>query len=802
MKSSLIRFITLKITLLFALWDLSLAQYALNYADSSILIGASQDCLDAYTANVSCTSAIGSLYADQWPDFNETVLGALCSDTCFDSLTTHRNNVSSQCASDVTFYNVADSSSWPVTYRTDQAIHNYNMTCVKRSDGNYCNSWFQDGANVTDTPECDECYMDIVYMQAVSPVEGDIVEMQSIYASLTSSCGYTGPAATATVTGLAISSPTATLSCTSEYTIQAGDTFLGVSQSHQVATHDLCTANSLNYNLTDFPTSGNLCIRNQCSVYVVQVNDTCEGIATGNSLTLAKLHSWNAQINGVCDNLADLVNQTICTSNPLGDYTVVSVNTTAAASFTTAAPVPTDVAPDTLTDCGEYYSVDAGQDCGTIEFKYSVSLKDFLFLNPEVWDNCTNLWANTSYCVAPVGYISTYSGYSTPTATFSITPESSTAIAWYDPFASDGTAPDVPLANSTRTDCWDYTWWNTSLSTLPSCWDVAASSDITGEELVLWNPSLEANASLTVTPDNVTATVYDYPCTISASQSYCVAIASPTSAVTTTTAAPPSPRASGEASNCTNWFVGVLDCASHLSLLRMDIATLYSMNPSVKADCSGYVLGTYYCDSTNADGSVAVTSETITTTATATTTSSSTGTATGITTPTPTQTGMVSNCGNFYLVQSGDGCWAIANANGISLDDFYAWNPAVGTDCADLWPTYYVCVGLEAAPISSNGLCGGSDGMTCAGSAFGDCCSSSGYCGSSSDYCSVGCQTAFGTCDASSGDVVSPDGTCGGTDAYTCAGSQFGTCCSSSGYCGSTSDYCDTGCQDSFGTCT
>ncbi len=57
---------------------------------------------------------------------------------------------------------------------------------------------------------------------------------------------------------------------------------------------------------------------------------------------------------------------------------------------------------------------------------------------------------------------------------------------------------------------------------------------------------------------------------------------------------------------------------------------------------------------------------------------------------------MVSGCQQFYLAQSGDGCWAIANAHSIALTDFYAWNPAVnnGGECWGLWPDVYVCVGL------------------------------------------------------------------------------------------------------------
>ncbi|KAF1952996.1 hypothetical protein CC80DRAFT_420995 [Byssothecium circinans] len=80
---------------------------------------------------------------------------------------------------------------------------------------------------------------------------------------------------------------------------------------------------------------------------------------------------------------------------------------------------------------------------------------------------------------------------------------------------------------------------------------------------------------------------------------------------------------------------------------------------------------------------------------------------------------------------------------------------------------------------SPDGSCGGTNKFSCKGSAFGDCCSSSGFCGSSAGHCTAGCQIAFGNCTNPS---LSPDGTCGGNNKYQCKESGFGDCCSSSGY--------------------
>lgn len=88
-----------------------------------------------------------------------------------------------------------------------------------------------------------------------------------------------------------------------------------------------------------------------------------------------------------------------------------------------------------------------------------------------------------------------------------------------------------------------------------------------------------------------------------------------------------------------------------------------------------------------------------TTTAT-TTTKSVTATATTIAgnviaTPMPYQVDIVDDCDLFHLVISGDGCYDIAAAADIALDDFYAWNPDMDDTCANLYLGYYVCFGIE-----------------------------------------------------------------------------------------------------------
>ncbi len=68
---------------------------------------------------------------------------------------------------------------------------------------------------------------------------------------------------------------------------------------------------------------------------------------------------------------------------------------------------------------------------------------------------------------------------------------------------------------------------------------------------------------------------------------------------------------------------------------------------------------------------------------------------------------MVSNCNSFHLVVTGDQCGNLAATYGISLANFYLWNPAVGSTCASLDVGDYVCVGViggTATTTAGNGV--------------------------------------------------------------------------------------------------
>ncbi|KAH8653610.1 hypothetical protein BX600DRAFT_526827, partial [Xylariales sp. PMI_506] len=81
---------------------------------------------------------------------------------------------------------------------------------------------------------------------------------------------------------------------------------------------------------------------------------------------------------------------------------------------------------------------------------------------------------------------------------------------------------------------------------------------------------------------------------------------------------------------------------------------------------------------------------------------STVGAVSSVSTPSPVQTGITSGCTEFYQAVANDGCSAIASKYGISLDDFYDWNPAVvGSDCTDFWISEYYCVAVSTTSTTA-----------------------------------------------------------------------------------------------------
>ncbi|KAG5819382.1 hypothetical protein H9Q74_001138 [Fusarium xylarioides] len=433
-----------------------------------------------------------------------------------------------------------------------------------------------------------------------------------------------------------------------------------------------------------------------CTQYTVQEKDTCRTIANASKVTYAQLLSWNPSLDVTCGNLSKQKDGKICISNPLGNFALPSSSKPVATLITTEAPVPSPTGQGTNAHCGEWYQVALGDDCSMIATNHSITRKDLLFLNPELFDNCTNLLADVYYCVQPVGYISTYPGYDGSSTRPPIKPVPATMLPNPDRPAKTNSSniQMIPIANGTRLDCYKYIYFtNLTESAAADCWSLSRLFDQSPQDFILWNPSLASSKdteTFALTTASPVANPYAYPCTVSANSSYCVMLASPTPQPEQDFV-PPSPLAAGTPANCTRYHQvqSYNTCENILAQFYLDIEQFYAMNPTIGKDCTGLAMVPEDEDNDDDGLTTSVVSSTNVASVTGTTAS----------TPSPIQTGMVSNCNKFYNVQDGDGYWAISHNNNINLDDFYKWNPAVGKDCSTLQPKFYVCVGAQASGI-------------------------------------------------------------------------------------------------------
>jgi hypothetical protein len=98
-----------------------------------------------------------------------------------------------------------------------------------------------------------------------------------------------------------------------------------------------------------------------------------------------------------------MVGDQLCVSPPGDEYVDPEPTTLAPTTASTPAPVPTDISEGVSRRCGKYYKVEPNEYCNLLVIRFGISLEDFFFLNPNLYQNCTNLFAHESYCIQAVG---------------------------------------------------------------------------------------------------------------------------------------------------------------------------------------------------------------------------------------------------------------------------------------------------------------------------------------------------------------------------------------------------------------
>ncbi|KAA8895206.1 hypothetical protein FN846DRAFT_818519 [Sphaerosporella brunnea] len=701
-------------------------------------------CSAALAATINCTSALLA-EAYTFSQLNDTDIENLCVDTCTQSMRSYRSAIVSACG-DAVYYDPIAGYNLTAVSLVDSFFSGYSSYCTKNSAGQFCYSLLRPAPQYTtetaadavallkvrglhggnhghyphmhharglshmvakrqsNDSDCSECSLKMLQARLNDPW-GYNADDAAIFTSLTSSCGVSTLTVTATPTSVFVNStsvaPTATPTCTGvTIAVSSSDTCDTIAETHHASTWHILFRNNLDAGCINFPTSGSLCIEETCTTYVPTSNDTCRDLAKTYNVTVPQLVSWNPDIDPACANFNQTLGHHICLTNPLpydpGNITNPASPTTA----TTDAPLPTDAAPNSTVHCGRWYEVQDGDYCALITTKNQISLADFYFLNPMLDANCTNLWNATSYCVLPVGDISTYPGYAgtttlAPIATSSFINYQDLPTATRPVVTLDPTPFAYPLANNSRKDC--TTYYDNDQGN-QSCVFLSLHYDVSLFEIVLWNQDL-GNATA------LSETAFE-PCSLTNETRYCAQLYDPTEYAVPDTgpiyADVPSNAATNSTTECFLWYeVGTGDnCTSILSVYEIAFAAFYAWNPSVHADCSNLWQNTSYCvygpgfDDNGGDNN------------STTTTTSAAPSSTSVAAPGPTQSGIPANCDKYVMQQDGVYCADMATNANITLNELYGWNPALNGDCSGLWAGYAYCVGVssDTSPSSTTTL--------------------------------------------------------------------------------------------------
>ncbi|RLL95511.1 hypothetical protein CFD26_104582 [Aspergillus turcosus] len=346
--------------------------------------------------------------------------------------------------------------------------------------------------------------------------------------------------------------------------------------------------------------------------------------------------------------------------------------------------------------CTSIYTVQANDTCSTIAAAYGLFTADVINFNSQLNVNCSNL-------VDPVPYWGSTLCVSTPGGTYTGQPLNTTTS---DSGSIVSPPAGSPVAPGTTTDC--GAWFVNEASLNLTCAQICLSN------LIAINLFTEANPSL-----NKTTCDSD----LVAGDAYCVNplpgwnYGNSTSSNTTTTttssvpaaSTPGAPTQTGIASNCDMYYTVQSGdtCETVAAEFGITTAQFLAWNPAVSSDCtSGFWVDEAYCVAGDTCDTVAakygITTAQFLAWNPAISSDCTSGFwlqeayCVGISPPAPTQSGIPSNCDDYYVPVSGDTCDTVAAKFSITTAQFLAWNPAISSDCTSgFWLEEAYCVAVS-----------------------------------------------------------------------------------------------------------
>ncbi|TQB68082.1 hypothetical protein MPDQ_004049 [Monascus purpureus] len=573
-------------------------------------------CGNALAANISCNQLFSASYIAGGGYVSVAALDDVCSADCKDSLLSFQANVDDACGN--TTYLFPGNVSQTVQNFVEPLVWALEAACIT-SDSTYCLPAVIAG-NVSD---CSPCMYKYEAAMLDSPY-GQVRYSPDTYSSLLSSCGVAASSYPITDTAVATVLPsvtattvsaTATATCSSYYSVKSGDTCQSIATANSISTARFIIDNNLSTLNCSVQVGQQVCLGAECALHEVQANDTCSSILQNQAFYQVQLTSWNPTLWTDCGNLDRMPPGNVKLERSEHEHhdklERVGGNSLAAASIE-SSDSPFDPALLRLslkilghTPYGLHYAARPAIDVPRIQY-------------------VGNRMASHHH--HPDGLQHDYSNgwtiYDLPESCESLLDE------YCDP-AANATMPASTVLPATCSPAY-YMSSNTTATTASTASTASASS----------------------------------------------------------TSVSRAPEQTGIAANCDAYYVVKSgdSCAGIVAEFgNFTLAQFYSWNPAVGSTCSYLDIGDAVCIGT----------------ASSTSASSATSTATATTASSTLEPNTDPSCTKYHKVVAGDSCVDIEQEYGITAAEFLAWNPTVGSSCSGLWLGYLVCVDAPAIASSS-----------------------------------------------------------------------------------------------------
>ncbi|KAH8665152.1 hypothetical protein BGZ60DRAFT_470790 [Tricladium varicosporioides] len=414
--------------------------------------GLSNSCISALNATVDCDEAAATMVGrgadvNYWYMDNITTL---CTTTCRNSLDSWKSKVTGACAKDKLGLSGIEVEAKAMVF---QITYNFDLACLQDSKNKWCffdsQNWVGsnyirweptcndpnfDISDISDemssltnlydkTLYCSECYLKLLRQRMLDPWLAKsnftnylITQFDKLQKNCSTTLPYTTSASTLyigtpTVTTLSATTTSVSTTCTGQIVAPIEDPLIcndfsdtEIDHRYNVTTGDARVATGDYY--CQFNKS--VCLPLPCKLDIVWDYPTCAELAAKYSnksytVTEGQFLSWNPNIQGSCDRIA--LGQRVCQQAPGGTFPspiaslFVPTGTTAYyTTATTAAPTQ----KGTISDCGRYYLVTAGDTCNGVALQAGINFTQLQNFNTYINSECTNLWLNTDVCIARV----------------------------------------------------------------------------------------------------------------------------------------------------------------------------------------------------------------------------------------------------------------------------------------------------------------------------------------------------------------------------------------------------------------